>query len=238
MTKLEICERERTNPGQVYLYPEGAFYKAYGVSAWVLCEKVYPFKVSVRALKGLDGALLSVGFPISSLEKFTSGAEVRDDDNGHGKVVRFPGGTDVSGYEEWASSFSFPAKSNESAARPFDSLPVYGIAYRLAVELTAFASRLDKNYRYSLGEDIRRSSKSALLCISLAGKGEERVSNIHSARISTLDVQLSLRLLNDLKVLPDKRYVYFLELTEDMVKQLSNWERSERRRSPAGVPSP
>lgn len=90
MTKLEICERECTNPGQVYLYPEGAFYKAYGVSAWILCEKVYPFKVSVRALKGLDGALLSVGFPISSLEKFASGAEVYDDENANGKVLRFP----------------------------------------------------------------------------------------------------------------------------------------------------
>lgn len=179
-----------------------------------------------------------MGFPLSSLERFASGAKVYDDENGKGKVLCLPGIIDISGYEEWASSFSLPAKSNESAARPFDSLPVYGIAYRLAVELTAFASRLDKNYRYSLGEDIRRSSKSALLCISLAGKGEDRVSNIHSARIAILDVQLSLRLLNDLKVLSDKRYVYFLELTEDIVKQLLNWERSERRRSPAGVSSP
>jgi len=29
MTKLEICTKEGTNPGMVYLYPEGAFYKAY-----------------------------------------------------------------------------------------------------------------------------------------------------------------------------------------------------------------
>jgi len=29
MTKLEICAIEDANPGQVYLYPEGAFYKAY-----------------------------------------------------------------------------------------------------------------------------------------------------------------------------------------------------------------
>lgn len=137
MTKLEICERERTNPGQVYLYPEGAFYKAYGVSAWLLCERVHQFKVSVRALKGLDGALLSVGFPISSLEKFTSGAEVYDDENGNGKVLRFCGVVDVSGYKEWASSFSLSVKNNDVPVRLFDSLPVYGVAYRLAVELTS-----------------------------------------------------------------------------------------------------
>ena len=54
MTKLEICAIEDANPGQVYLYPEGAFYKAYQKSAWILCTKVHPFKVSSRSLKGLE----------------------------------------------------------------------------------------------------------------------------------------------------------------------------------------
>lgn len=30
------------------------------------------------------------------------------------------------------------------------------------------ADRLDRNYRYSLGEDIRRGVKRAVLCITLA----------------------------------------------------------------------
>ena len=111
------------------------------------------------------------------------------------------------------------------------------MSYRLAVEVTEMASRLERNYRYSLGEDIRKGAKSAVLSITLAGKGENRADNIHSALITILDVQLSLRLLNDFKVLPDKRYVYFLESTEDILKQLSNWERSERQH-PAGMPSP
>lgn len=122
---------------------------------------------------------------------------------------------------------------------PFNSLPVYGLAWRLAVEATETASRLQRNYRYSLGEDIRRGVKQAVLSITLAGKGEDRHSNIRLARLAMVEVQLSLRLLNDLKVLPDKRYVYFLELTEDISKQLSNWERSERQRSStAGVLPP
>ena len=72
MTKLEICTKEGTNPGMVYLYPEGAFYKAYQKSAWLLCTGVHPFKVSAWPLKGLDGPLLSVGFPQSSLDKFSA----------------------------------------------------------------------------------------------------------------------------------------------------------------------
>ena len=78
MTKLEICAIEDTNPGQVNLFPEGAFYKAYQKSAWLLCTKVHSFKVSARPLKGLDGLLLSVGFPQSSLDKFSKGLVVKE----------------------------------------------------------------------------------------------------------------------------------------------------------------
>ena len=84
MTKLEICAIEDTNPGQVNLYPEGAFYKAYLKSAWLLCTRVHPFKVSARPLKGLDCPLLSVGFPQSSLDKFSAGMTVAENPSGGG----------------------------------------------------------------------------------------------------------------------------------------------------------
>lgn len=84
MTKIEICAIEYANPGQVYLYPEGAFYKAYQKSAWILCTKVHPFKVSSRPLKGLDGPLLSVGFLQSSLGKFSAGLAVAENGGGGG----------------------------------------------------------------------------------------------------------------------------------------------------------
>lgn len=61
---------------------------------------------------------------------------------------------------------------------PSGSLPVYGAAYRLAVEATEMASRLERNYRYSLGEDVRRGVKDALLRIALAGKNGRRVGSL------------------------------------------------------------
>lgn len=145
------------------------------------------------------------------------------------------------GYAEWVSGFVKSLKEGVShkVDAPFNSLPVYGATYRLAVETTQMASRLERNYRYSLGEDIRRGVNQALVSIMLAGKGEEREANVHSARVAMLEVQLNLRLLNDLKVLPDKRYAVFLDMAEDIIRQLSNWERSERQcGSAAGMPSP
>ncbi len=237
MTKLEICNIEDSNPGQVYLYPEGAFYKAYQKSAWLLCTRVHPFKVSSRPLKGLEGPLLSVGFPQSSLEKFSAGLTLEDNPKLGCKVLSFGEAVDFSEYQQWRDGYA-PVPPLARREQPFNSLPVYGLTYRLAVEITEMSSRLEKNYRYSLGEDIRREVKKALLLITLAGKGYERDKNVHSAFLAMLDVQLSLRILNDLKNLPDKRYVYFLEITEEILKQLSNWERSLSKQSAAGVPSP
>jgi len=228
---------EDANPGQVYLFPEGAFYKAYQKSAWLLCTRVHPFKVSARPLKGLDGPLLSVGFPQSSLDKFSAGLSVAENPSGGGyKSLVFSELIDFRGYEEWRTGFAAGPPLGRKEA-PFNSLPVYGAAWRLAVEATEMASRLERNYRYSLGEDIRRGVKSAVLSITLAGKGEDRPENVRSARLSMMDAELSLRLLSDLKVLPDKRYVYFLEMAEDIIRQLSNWERSLSKQSPAGMPS-
>ena len=239
MTKLEICRVEDANPGRVYLYPEGAFFKAYQKSAWLLCTRVHPFKVSARPLKGLEGPLLSVGFPQSSLDKFSAGYQVAENTSGGGyKQLIFNELIDFAPYEEWRSGFvAQPRASGRDTS--FNSLPVYGAAYRLAVEATEMTSRLGRNYRYSLGEDIRLGTKRALLSVTLAGKGEERGENVRKAKLAMMDVELSLRLLSDLKVLPDKRYVYFLEMAEDITRQLSNWERSlSKTKEGAGVPSP
>lgn len=74
MTKLEIAAKEKWNEGVVNLYAEGSFYKAYEQSAYILCTYVRPLKVSARPLKGWEGPLLSVGFPISAIDKGCDGA--------------------------------------------------------------------------------------------------------------------------------------------------------------------
>ena len=109
MTKLEICAIEKTNPGLVYLYPEGAFYKAYQKSAWILCTKVHPFKVSSRPLKVLDGPLLSVSIPQSSLEKFPAGLAVAE--NGDCKILPLNELIDFSSYWQWRNGFAVPSVS-------------------------------------------------------------------------------------------------------------------------------
>ena len=61
-------KRESTNTDKIYLTPEGAFYKAYERSAYILCTQWRYLKPTVRRIKYLSGEpVVSVGFPKSSL---------------------------------------------------------------------------------------------------------------------------------------------------------------------------
>lgn len=218
------------------LFREGNFYKAYERSAYLLCTFVHPFKVNVRSLKGLDEPLVSIGFPLSSYEKFCSGMipEAPIAGQPDSVVLSISPKPDFAGFVLWKSSVSKERSEimrQERRTPHFNNLPVYGVSYRLALDVTNLCSSLDRRFRYSLGEDLRNSAKQIVLNITWAGKDDEKVDCIVSARHSLTEMQLCLRLLNDLKAITDKRYVSFLELTNDLSSQLSKWEQHSRQYS-------
>lgn len=244
MTKLEIVAIEEKNTGVVNLYAEGSFYKAYMQSAFILCTNFsFPFKVSVRPLKGLDGPLLSVGFPIASLEKWTAGAQV-DVISDRCLEVHYPFLVDLGNYDTWRSSFSRPEHlaSCESARHPRLSdayFPVYGLAYRMTRELTDMCSRLKRNYRYSLGEDLRSSMMATTVAITFASKPGQQVARCGEAISHMERVELCLRLLNELGELSDERYTPFIDMTDSIKKQLEKWAQAgQSSQKTAGVSAP
>lgn len=243
MTKLEIAAIEKLNEGVVNLYAEGTFYKAYEQSAYILCTYVRPLKVSARPLKGWEGLLLSVGFPISALEKWTAGAEVSVVSD-KALRLRIPRLIDMDGYAAWRASFQDSALVGETAAARHPRLseeyyPVYGLCYRLTRDITALCSRLKRNYRYSLGEDLRQSMFGATVAITFASKRGQLAARASEAIECVERAQLALRLLNELKEISDERYVPFIDVTEDIKRQLEKWARSgQSSQKTAGVPAP
>ncbi len=76
---LEV-EKQRVTEEQcrtVYLFQEGTFYRAYEWSAWLCVRYIQQFKPTKRMFKNENASIVFVGFPVTSLEKYTvSGAEV------------------------------------------------------------------------------------------------------------------------------------------------------------------
>lgn len=90
MQLKDILAKEQSRESDVdyrtlYLVPEGSFYRAYEWSAWLCHRYVSQFKVTHRLLKNSDESIVFVGFPQTSLERYTpEGASVMV---GNDKVV-------------------------------------------------------------------------------------------------------------------------------------------------------
>lgn len=77
MPKLaEILQKERGRTtieqcAVIHLFQEGTFYRAYEWSAWLCHRYVKEFKPTHRLLKDSDDSIVFVGFPLTSLERYT-----------------------------------------------------------------------------------------------------------------------------------------------------------------------
>ena len=238
MTKKEIYDRERLNADKIVLYPEGTFYKAYEVSACRMCNEVHDFKLSGRYVGTVGDWLVSAGFPQSSLSKWFPSSFVRPDG-----VVEASASSSIkpvsAEFDEWKQN------AKESIARKYERqipdlgertvLPVYGASFKLALELTRMCALLPKKYKYSLGEDVRRSSLAMTVTLLKANRTKDKLHCISSAKDSLSEIEVCLRLLSELGDLPDRRYIAFIEMLGDISKQLDNWERSLVERKDARV---
>jgi len=74
----------------IHLFQEGTFYRAYEWSAWLCVRYIHEFKANKRQFKNENANMVFVGFPVTSLQKFTpENVEVRHNAEG-GMLVTLP----------------------------------------------------------------------------------------------------------------------------------------------------
>ena len=76
-----------------------------------------------------------------------------------------------------------------------------GLSYRLALELAKDSALLNRQYRYSLGEQIRMSSFHLSLDVEAAELSGEKLVPVGRAIEGVRELQLCMRMLVDLNAL-------------------------------------
>ena len=76
-----------------------------------------------------------------------------------------------------------------------------GLSYRLALELAKDSALLNRQYRYSLGEQIRMSSFHLSLDVEAAELSGEKLVPVGRAIEDVRELQLCMRMLVDLNAL-------------------------------------
>jgi len=109
---------------------------------------------------------------------------------------------------------------------PQNNLPVYRDSYDLLVELFRFTKDFSREYKFTLGESIKKETIEMITHISRANSSfEKRKENIQSARENIEKIRLFLRILKDLRQINLEKFVFLNEKVEVVSKQLAGWGR-------------
>ncbi len=79
MTILDKVTLQQQDTTKIFVFKEGLFYKAYNEGAFLLKDRDY--KVAVKHIKSIENEVLSIGFPISVLEKLKENRQSEEYDN-------------------------------------------------------------------------------------------------------------------------------------------------------------
>lgn len=108
----------------------------------------------------------------------------------------------------------------------YDNLPVYKATYDLLLQFFILNRHLQRDYRYTLGESIKKELVDLLVCIYNANTVREKAPILTTAREHVVKIKLQIRLLMDLKQISIKQYASAAERIESISKQLAAWQKS------------
>lgn len=116
----------------------------------------------------------------------------------------------------------------------YTNLPVYEDSYQLLLCLVSFSRNMQRDFRYTLGEQIKDKVVEMMVLIFRANKANEKTVHIAEAREKLAEVQIVIRPLNELKQISDKQFATLVEKTVSISKQLSSWEKYTSRNNGNG----
>lgn len=239
-TTKDILQEERGRESNcLVLFLEGKFWKAYEQSAYIL-TKFYNFKPSKRFIKLIGEEVISVGFPLEQLSKYLPTAVV----DAYGKKCNATVNCtcDEQAFLEWKSSTRIkepkPKAVGELAVpeewKPKtqvmreENLPVFKMVYDLMLRLFHETRKLSKDFRYTLGEDLKVHLMRVEVCIYHAnevGETARKVGYIAEALEKMLEVRLSVRILHDSRQISLKKYALLCEQMVTIEKNLKDWKK-------------
>ena len=106
------------------------------------------------------------------------------------------------------------------------SLPVYKQVYDLILKVFEVTKDFSKEYKYTLGQDMKRDALSLMRSIYRANKNEDKKMYLEQFLDEFELLKLEIRLCCDLKLISLKRHVVLSELMDSIGKQITGWRNA------------
>jgi len=111
----------------------------------------------------------------------------------------------------------------------YNHLPVYKESYDLIIEIFESVKDFIREYKYTLGENIKKESIELVANIYRANSSFNKSPHIQKARENIETIRIFLRLTKDLRQISLKKFIDVNEKIESVSKQLTAWAKSQAR---------
>jgi len=105
-------------------------------------------------------------------------------------------------------------------------LPVYKATYDLLLAIFQFTKDFSKEYKYTVGESLKKETTELLTLIFRANTRKDKHDILREARERIEVIRLFIRLMEDLRQISMKNFVTINQRVEDESKQLTGWQKS------------
>jgi len=110
----------------------------------------------------------------------------------------------------------------------YTELPIYRDTYRLVVLIFEVTREFSREYKYTLGQDMKRDALHLLRCIYRANKHKNRVEHLEVFLDELELLKLEIRLCVEMKLISLKKQVVLSEYLVRMGKQVTGWRNASR----------
>jgi hypothetical protein len=108
-------------------------------------------------------------------------------------------------------------------------LPVYKASYDLLLEIFLFTRNFSKEFKYTIGESIKKETIELLTLIFRANSRRDKEQVLQEAREHIEVIRLFIRLMKDLHQIGLQKFVQVNKQVEEVSMQLTGWQKAMRK---------
>ncbi len=107
-------------------------------------------------------------------------------------------------------------------------LPVFKEVYQLILKLFEYTKDFPKQYKYTLGQDMKRDGMQLVRSIYRANKSKNKKEYLEQFLDDFEVLKLEIRLCVDMKILSVRKQAELSQMMESIGKQIIGWRNAQR----------
>lgn len=235
----QVAQIENKNQSSIHLIQDALFFRAWEKSAWLFCQSFREYKINCRFYKNIQKELIWLGFPRTILQKYlddakSKGWEVEQISESH-YHIQVSGTHPSADYKTWRDKKLLRKHDAEKEINnkiPEPVLVGFRLCYDLALDLYRMSGRLNRYYRFSLGEKLRHNASELAEFFHLLANGTSPEMEKNQIVQNTYHtIRLELRMLKDLQQIKEKRWIQLNNNLDSVALQIDILQKSLIRSS-------